>query len=57
MPAEKFSVSLKPTSFFEQNPANDVPRSEQKLNRSTLYTHGNAAEGCCDDASAVGSKL
>ncbi|KAF4539437.1 uncharacterized protein LTHEOB_10100 [Lasiodiplodia theobromae] len=57
MPAEKFSVSLKPTSFFEQNPSNDVPRSEQKLNRSTLYTHENAAEGCCNDASDVGSKL
>ncbi|KAJ4296224.1 cytochrome c oxidase subunit 1 [Kalmusia sp. IMI 367209] len=36
MPAEKMVVSLKPTSFFELNPSNDVPRSTQELNKSKL---------------------
>ncbi|KAK7191819.1 uncharacterized protein CC84DRAFT_1185533 [Paraphaeosphaeria sporulosa] len=36
MPAEKMMVSLKPTSFFEVNPSNDVPRSNQKFNKSRL---------------------
>ena len=42
MPAEKMMVSLKPTSFFEYNPSNDVPRSDQRLNKSTLYESANA---------------
>ena len=36
MPAEKMMVSLKPTNFFTCNPSNDVPRSRQKANQSTL---------------------
>ncbi|KAF2442113.1 hypothetical protein P171DRAFT_496876 [Karstenula rhodostoma CBS 690.94] len=36
MPAEKMMVSLKPTSFFDFNPSNDVPRSNQKFNQSRL---------------------
>ncbi|RTE84175.1 hypothetical protein BHE90_001241 [Fusarium euwallaceae] len=45
MPVEKFAVSLKPTSFFEVNPSNDVPRSNQSANQSTLHTVG--PESCC----------
>ncbi|KAI0855701.1 copper amine oxidase [Xylaria cubensis] len=37
MPMEKFVMSLKPTNFFECNPSNDVPRSNQGENKSTLY--------------------
>lgn len=29
-------ISLKPTSFFELNASNDVPRSNQKFNQSKL---------------------
>lgn len=48
MPAEKMAVTLKPTSFFESNPSNDVPRSAQRENRSTLHRQaGQEAEGCC----------
>ncbi|KAI1618033.1 copper amine oxidase [Exophiala viscosa] len=36
MPCEKMSVTLKPSHFFELNPSNDVPRSSQQANRSTL---------------------
>ncbi|KAH6989510.1 copper amine oxidase [Ilyonectria sp. MPI-CAGE-AT-0026] len=45
MPAEKLSVSLKPVNFFEVNPSNDVPRSSQSLNKSTLHKVG--PESCC----------
>ena len=38
-------VSLKPTSFFEHNPSNDVPRSDQRLNKSVLYDDN--ADACC----------
>ncbi|OJJ98305.1 hypothetical protein ASPACDRAFT_53249 [Aspergillus aculeatus ATCC 16872] len=37
MPVEKMVVSLKPTSFFELIPSNDVPRSSQSLSRSTEH--------------------
>ncbi|KAE8370320.1 copper amine oxidase [Aspergillus caelatus] len=46
MPVEKMSVSLKPTSFFELNPSNDVPRSNQNMNRSTLVDHSSTAPDC-----------
>ncbi|KAF2491702.1 copper amine oxidase [Lophium mytilinum] len=36
MPQEMMSISLKPSSFFTQNPSNDVPRSTQAINKSTL---------------------
>ena len=55
MQNEKMTVTLKPTSFFELNPSNDVPRSSQQTNRSTLaQSFGGpvssdpvAADGCC----------
>lgn len=37
MPAEVARVMLKPNSFFEYNPALDVPPSKQSFNQSTLY--------------------
>lgn len=37
MPCETMSVSLKPSGFFEYNPALDVPQSTQGVNRSVLY--------------------
>lgn len=38
MPAEIVKVSLKPSSFFEINPANDVRPSEQSVNKSVLVS-------------------
>ncbi|KAK4889427.1 cytochrome c oxidase subunit 1 [Elasticomyces elasticus] len=37
MPSEKMTISLKPTNFFESNPSNDVPRSAQASNKSTIH--------------------
>ncbi|KAF7560397.1 hypothetical protein G7046_g3762 [Stylonectria norvegica] len=37
MPCETMVVSLKPSGFFEQNPALDVPQSTQRVNQSVLY--------------------
>ncbi|KAF2120331.1 copper amine oxidase [Lophiotrema nucula] len=50
MNAEKFMVSLKPTSFFESNPSNDVPRSNQNANRSTLDER---VDECCGRMSKI----
>ena len=36
MPCEVIKVALKPSNFFERNPAIDVPPSNQEFNRSTL---------------------
>lgn len=36
MPCDTMTVSLKPSGFFEQNPALDVPQSTQKGNHSSL---------------------
>lgn len=36
MPCDTMVVSLKPSGFFEQNPALDVPQSTQKSNGSKL---------------------
>jgi primary-amine oxidase len=53
MPCETMTVSLKPSGFFEQNPALDVPPSTQRTNRSVLYEqfqlaqHGKA-RSCCE---------
>jgi primary-amine oxidase len=44
MPAEKMTVSLKPVNFFDLNPSNDVPRSNQKDNKSTLHQSDTS---CC----------
>ncbi|PYI33369.1 amine oxidase catalytic domain-containing protein [Aspergillus indologenus CBS 114.80] len=53
MPVEKMVVSLKPTSFFELNPSNDVPRSNQSLSRSTLVEHDKVASESCDGECAL----
>jgi primary-amine oxidase len=37
MPCEIITVGLKPSNFFEGNPALDVPASEQRFNKSSLY--------------------
>ena len=55
MPSEKMTVSLKPTSFFELNPSNDVPRSSRQKNQATLAQPSTgfgssgqvAADECC----------
>ncbi|EXJ80880.1 primary-amine oxidase [Capronia epimyces CBS 606.96] len=36
MPQEMMTVTLKPSNFFALNPSNDVPRSNQAVNQSTL---------------------
>lgn len=36
MPCDTMTVSLKPSGFFEQNPALDVPQSKQSTNESRL---------------------
>ncbi|KAI8648981.1 Amine oxidase [Fusarium keratoplasticum] len=45
MPIEKISVHLKPSGFFEKNPALDVPASSQSVNKSTL--HPEVTGSCC----------
>jgi primary-amine oxidase len=44
MPVERISMYLKPDSFFQKNPALDVPPSDQSFNQSTL--HKDAAVPC-----------
>jgi primary-amine oxidase len=44
MPNEKMTVSLKPVNFFNLNPSNDVPRSSQNDNKSTLHQTDSS---CC----------
>ncbi|KAH9906005.1 copper amine oxidase [Xylariomycetidae sp. FL2044] len=57
MPCETMMVSLKPSGFFESNPALDVPQSTQRANQSVLYEDQPApavlgkhrsAEVCCE---------
>lgn len=53
MPVETMTVSLKPSGFFESNPALDVPQSSQRNNWSVLYEHFQATQqgagkGCCE---------
>ncbi|CAG7917674.1 unnamed protein product [Penicillium olsonii] len=45
MPIEKISVHLKPSGFFEKNPALDVPPSNQEFNKSCLHSAGGS--GSC----------
>jgi primary-amine oxidase len=50
MPCETMMVSLKPSGFFEYNPALDVPQSNQKANQSVLYEDQQKApsrDSCC----------
>lgn len=44
MPCETMTVSLRPSGFFEHNPALDVPQSTQQKNQSILYD-GQATNG------------
>ncbi|KAH7127907.1 copper amine oxidase [Dactylonectria estremocensis] len=46
MPCETMTVSLKPSGFFEQNPALDVPQSTQRVNQSVLYEE--RQRSCCE---------
>lgn len=46
MPIEKLMFTLKPTSFFDLNPSNDVPRSAQSFNKSTM--HEQTGRACCN---------
>ena len=48
MPCDTVTVSLKPSGFFDQNPALDVPQSTQAGNGSRLVEDGalkDAVEG------------
>jgi len=48
MPAEKMVMTLKPANFFELNPSNDVPRSSQSQNKSTMdAANVQVSESCC----------
>ncbi|KAL4874436.1 copper amine oxidase [Aspergillus karnatakaensis] len=46
MPIERISVHLKPSGFFEKNPALDVPPSRQEVNRSCLHEGGRGGSSC-----------
>ncbi|KAL3444541.1 copper amine oxidase [Aspergillus insuetus] len=49
MPCDTMTVSLKPSGFFEGNPALDVPQSTQMVNQSVLYEDVVRVSGgsCC----------
>ncbi|EEP79752.1 predicted protein [Uncinocarpus reesii 1704] len=51
MPCEVFRVAIKPSHFFEKNPALDMPASEQLVNQSTLVKsekhNALTFDGCC----------
>ncbi|KAI0485351.1 putative copper amine oxidase [Xylariaceae sp. FL0804] len=58
MPCETMTVSLKPSGFFERNPALDVPQSTQKANKSVLYedhlaTSASSRGPCCEQKSML----
>ncbi|CAG8947675.1 unnamed protein product [Penicillium salamii] len=47
MPVERISIHLKPSGFFEKNPALDVPPSSQDFNKSCLHDSANGpSKGC-----------
>lgn len=52
MPCDTMTVSLKPSGFFEQNPALDVPQSTQSSNGSRLLEDKDlkkvADDECCN---------
>ncbi|CAK7246286.1 MAG: hypothetical protein STHCBS139747_007913 [Sporothrix thermara] len=58
MPVETMMVSLKPSGFFDKNPALDVPQSTQRVNQSVLYDSAKKAEpaaaagSCCAPATS-----
>ncbi|OMP82320.1 Copper amine oxidase 1 [Diplodia seriata] len=45
MPCDTMTVSLKPSGFFDTNPALDVPQSTQERNKSVQVVDGGGA--CC----------
>ncbi|KAJ5620289.1 hypothetical protein N7510_004273 [Penicillium lagena] len=47
MPVERISVHLKPSGFFEKNPALDVPPSTQAFNKSCLHEGQNGVSKHC----------
>ena len=54
MPCDTMTVSLKPSGFFEQNPALDVPQSQQGFNQSVLVedtalTAAVDEDHCCEE--------
>ncbi|KAH9216417.1 putative copper amine oxidase [Leptodontidium sp. 2 PMI_412] len=59
MPCDTMTVSLKPSGFFEQNPALDVPQSTQKANGSRLLEDNvlTVAVGEADSGSCCKPKL
>ncbi|CAI6082696.1 unnamed protein product [Clonostachys chloroleuca] len=57
MPCETMMVSLKPSGFFEQNPALDVPQSTQRMNKSVLFEEEAPAAGSRSGACCGISKL
>lgn len=46
MPVEIVTISLKPSNFFTSNPSNDVPRSNNSFNKSTLELGSESVEEC-----------
>jgi primary-amine oxidase len=48
MPCDTMTVSLKPSGFFEQNPALDVPQSTQSSNGSRLLEDNDLKEAVED---------
>ncbi|KAG9238006.1 putative copper amine oxidase [Amylocarpus encephaloides] len=60
MPCDTMTVSLKPSGFFDQNPALDVPQSTQKDNGSTEIKDEAltaAVGGCTSNCGTRDSKL
>lgn len=58
MPIERIAVHLKPSGFFEKNPALDVPASNQHVNQSELHKAQDKltmVNGCCDRELVNGS--
>jgi primary-amine oxidase/UV DNA damage endonuclease len=48
MPCEVFRVAIKPSHFFTKNPALDMPKSRQEVNKSVLVEkEGDAVMHCC----------
>lgn len=48
MPCDTMTVSLKPSGFFDRNPALDVPQSTQRLNGSRLLEDKDLKEVVAD---------
>lgn len=55
MPCEVFRVAIKPSHFFTQNPALDMPASTQSFNKSTLALMDDKAS-CCPQVDETATK-